>query len=103
MAVLRCANLSLLLADELLLLGTDDRQDVGQAASPVLESAGNLAPLVVAEYTVGAAVNKELLLLLAELALHKSRADAVNDPHLDVGRRHVESLCDVSVRQSACL
>ena len=58
---------------------------------------------MVAEDAVGAAVDEELLLLLAELALDKSGADAVDDPHLNVGGGHVQSLGDVTVGESACL
>lgn len=73
------------LADEALALGADDGQDTLQRAAPDHQTALDLGPLLLAEYTVGGAVDKELGAQLRELALDQTGADGVNDPHLNVG------------------
>lgn len=71
-------------------LAPNGGQNAFQASSPHHQSVLDLSPLLLAEHPVGCALDKEFLLQLRQLALDETCSNGVNDPYLNVLRRHLQ-------------
>jgi len=96
-------QVALLLRLGSLSLPPDDVEHVAQGLLPGVQARGDLAPLLLAEDAVCSAVDEEHLLLLRQLALDKSGADDVDDPHLNLLCWDLKGLCDALVLELAAV
>src|SRR2546421_6407852 len=79
---------------ELLPFTFDNPKYTFQTPSPHHQPPLNLCPLFLAKDTICRPLYQKLLLHLAQLPLHQSCTDRVDDPNLDVGCRDLKGLCN---------
>lgn len=89
------------LASETLTLTANNAENALEGPAPDHQATLHLGPLLLAEDTVGGAVNKELGLQLRQLTLNETGTDGVDNPDLDFGGGNAQSGGDGSVGERA--